>query len=289
MQEVWREVIPRHNKHLLKLRLWKKRKAEKIQLADKSLVLNNKVSKRWIRMEKKGLLLLAFVFSGLVFISGCITGAYTFKDGFNELMELDARHNTSLYTENINASAWPVEDIDVIRQDYIVLRDKFNTSASVKKEDREALLLLMEFKINNIEATKYFKLKNAIGKRGTARDGFKCNDKPFILMAVSYFNMSHQHLLRARYAMDDMLTYYPQTRAVIDMENRRPVIMDPPFAEMFRFIEGETGIINKFCPEITEGKEAERENNAEEGKVAEESNGAEKGREGAIDSLLNSA
>ncbi len=190
----------------------------------------------------------------LIFVSGCsITGKvaypYSFEDGFNELMALDSKHNTDFYTENINTSQWLLEDIDIIKENYTALRDKFNTSREISEEDKEALLLLMEYKINNIEATKYFKLKNAIGSRGTVVDGFKCNDKPFILMAVQYFNLSHQYLLKARYAMDDILTHYSQTRAVIGIDNHRPIIMDPPFKEIFRFIDGEAKMINKFCPE----------------------------------------
>lgn len=213
-------------------------------------------------MQKKEIILIiAMVF----FISGCSIGlitkeSYTFEDGFNELMALDTKYNTDFYTENINTSQWPLEEIDIINQDYIALRDRFNQSASTS---RGPLLLLMEYKINNIEATKYFKLKNAIGSRGTVRDGFSCKDKPFVLMAVQYFNTSHQHLLKARYAMDDLLTYYPQSRTVIDIENRRPIIMDPPFAEILRFIDGETRIINKFCPAVseisTEEEDKERE------------------------------
>ena len=209
-----------------------------------------------IRMQKKRLsvlLALALFFIGGCSITGKVTYTYDFEDGFNELLGVDKKHNTDWYTKNINTSQWLLEEIDVIKEDYVALRNKFNTSNSISQEDREALLLLMEFETNNIEGTKYFKLKNTIGSRGTVRDGFKCSDGPFVLMAVQYFNISHQHLLKARYAMDKMLTRYPQTRPVIDMENHRPIIMDPPFEEILLFIEGETRIINQFCPMKKEG------------------------------------
>ena len=204
----------------------------------------------------KGILLMFL----LLIVAGCSVQKSTFEKELKKVLELDSKYNASFYTEaldkenwfsdykiydfdwnrttvNINDVPWMVEELEKMREEYY------------KKEmtdDNKAILLLIKARIKMLESQRMYLLGKALGTKGDTYDGFRCSEKPFILNASHYFNESTRIGQEATGILDDLLTYFPQTRMFLS-ESERPKFYDSPFWPIGKYAMWNKATVQQLC------------------------------------------
>lgn len=210
----------------------------------------------------KGIFVLLLI---TVFISGCggITGfaSYSFEKGFNEMIKIDNRYNTSFYTEALDvenkfSDGWlfpfdwdrtliDINNVDSMISDLSKLRTKIESMEKTK--DTEALLLVIDARIKMLESERLYQIGQTIGDKGDAYGGFRCKEKPYVLNLFYYFNESSMIGQESTDIFDKLLTDYPQTRGFLSEENR-PKFYDSPFWPIRRYAIYNKAIVEQLCP-----------------------------------------
>jgi hypothetical protein len=116
-----------------------------------------------------------------ILLSGCTTGSYTFEKGLKEIEAIDARHDTSMYEEQLDRVMLNDWDVEEMLSDLEAMENKLNNME--KTEDIEALLLLIDFRKRMLESEMDMIKVRHIGAKGDIRDSFMCKEREYILNA----------------------------------------------------------------------------------------------------------
>ncbi len=189
---------------------------------------------------------------------------YSFKEGLDEIKDIDAKYGASIYTEGLdvenkyilnNTLYFPldwgktliaVNNVDPMTDELNSLKNKIEKME--KTDDTKALLVLIEARKMMIESERLFQLGEAIGDIGSTRKGFSCKDKLYILDASNLINSSAVIGQEATDILDDMLNDYPQTREFFTEESRLK-FFDSPFWPIKKEATMNRGVIEHFCPD----------------------------------------
>ena len=243
----------------------KKSKRQKPKVFDKS-----SAKKKGKREGIKNIQTAAFIaIAALVLIIAVVLSyqnlsKYSFKEGLNEIREIDIKYGTSIYTEGLdienkyilnnslyfpldwNKTLIDVNNVDPMTADLNKLKSKIEKTG--RTADTEALLLLVEARKMMLESERLFQLGEAIGDIGSTRKGFSCKDKQYILDASGLLNSSAVIGQEATDILDDILNDYPQTREFLAEESRLK-FFDSPFWPIKKEAANNKGVIEHFCPD----------------------------------------
>ena len=189
---------------------------------------------------------------------------YSFKEGLNEIREIDIKYGTSIYTEGLdienkyilnnslyfpldwNKTLIDVNNVDSMTADLNKLKTKIEKMG--RTADTEALLLLVEARKMMLESERLFQLGEAIGDIGSTKKGFSCKDTQYILDASGLLNSSAVIGQEATDILDAILNDYPQTREFLAEESRLK-FFDSPFWPIKKEAANNKGVIEHFCPD----------------------------------------
>ena len=145
---------------------------------------------------------------------------FTFEEGYNEIVQLDEKYETSFKTESIPDELINYKNVDPFVEDLTALREEVALSANKNPtEEKEALLLLIDARTLMILSEKSYTNGKSIGPMGIADDeeGFSCREAGYLINGAYYFNKSDGAGVEAYLALDKLLGHNQQTPGVWDL------------------------------------------------------------------------
>jgi hypothetical protein len=189
---------------------------------------------------------IMFVFL-LVFILGCgITSniiydtEYSFKQGIIEINSIDTKHGITFDK--------PSSDIEYLNNalvDFYALKNKF--SLLKPSDDTNALMELINFRIFDLEANVQLQLGNSYGGKGTVKNGFACNQRPYILAFANYYNESAKTGFIAVEYLKELFRSYPENAALLDIRTSYPMILNVSYEKIFNRARNEARVMDFYC------------------------------------------
>lgn len=120
----------------------------------------------------------------------------------------------------------------------------------LRKENKDAALShYLNFRIALLDAEMNYKLALALGNKGSVDDGFGCKDKPVIIEAASYKNMSSQSGFEAVESLSALFDSYPEQAELIGLPKSMPLVLDTSFAQIGKKSNSTINFINRVCPD----------------------------------------
>ena len=169
------------------------------------------------------------IFISLLFISSCTPSSwdnreYYFSEGFADLAKLDAKHNTSFYTERLNSSMIALDNIEPFIADVEEFRE--NVRKTRDGPDKEALVNFATVRITMALSQKNFQLAQKIGDIGLTSDesGFSCGEFEYIYEASNLYNKSLVYAQKARSDLDTILYEYrkiPHVQELVGLDENK--------------------------------------------------------------------
>lgn len=148
----------------------------------------------------------------------------SFKQGFKEIQEIEAKYNGNFRFEKVNDTAIKEENFDLFIEEleeysHMLARRKNTTGA-------QALTKFINARTAMLKSEKFFKLGDNIGNIGKVLDheGFKCDEMDYILNAAYYFNRSWTHGINALLELDSLLYDYrkvPNMRELVGIDDTK--------------------------------------------------------------------
>lgn len=120
-------------------------------------------------------------------------------------------------------------------------------------EDDRPSLLLVDARINFLEAEKYFKLSKKYPLKGSVYDGFNCGDMDAIKEAVGNLNLSVKHGRIAIEALNDLESNYKKETDIIDISRYWIKSVNETFDELADKARKNQNTISYFCLNQTNG------------------------------------
>ncbi|MBW2980856.1 hypothetical protein KY360_05560 [Candidatus Woesearchaeota archaeon] len=118
----------------------------------------------------------------LFVLIGCTSfGDYKFEKGLKEVEAIDAEHGTSMYKERLDKVMLNIWDAEEMLSELDAMKAKLEGRGATN--DIKALLLLIDFRKNMLEAELGMIKVRHIGSKGNIMDSFTCKDKEYILNA----------------------------------------------------------------------------------------------------------
>lgn len=198
-------------------------------------------------MKKITILLL---FLSLILIAGCNQKEYTFAEGFQKVVELDAKYNGSFKEEGINYTVVPLENID----EYLKEIGEFEKDIRAGKDtrDKEALLLFINVRKNMLSAEKNYQLALQIGDIGLVTDekGFTCGEARYILDVAYYYNETFTDARAAEFGLDDLLYAYAdidQLLALVGVDDEKTRFYLSPLDDIDKTMRTNRAELEKNC------------------------------------------
>ena len=145
---------------------------------------------------------------------------FTFEEGFNEIVKLDEKYETSLKTENIPNELINYKNVDPFVKDLTILREEVILSADRNPtKEKDALLLLIDARTFMILSEKSYTTAIAIGPMGLSDDeeGFSCGEAGYLINGAYYLNKSYGAGLEAYLKLDKLLGHNQFTPGVWDL------------------------------------------------------------------------
>ncbi len=153
----------------------------------------------------------------VILLVGC-SQKYTFESGLKEIEAIDAKHDTSIYSERLDKVMLNTWDIEDMLADLNAMELRLKNSENKDSEDIQALLLLVEFRKKMLEAEMEMIKVRYIGAKGDIMDGFKCKDIGYIVNSSLIKKMA---VYKGAAAMNtfDKLTGFSVASESINREN----------------------------------------------------------------------
>jgi len=116
--------------------------------------------------------------------------------------------------------------------------------------DFQALLILVDARINMLKSEKYFHLARDIGDIGIATGDFRCSEKPYLLNAAYYYNNSFKYGIQAYSQLDDLLNIYKNVtnlRNLLGINEAKIKFYGSPILELRAIAEINIEALSKYC------------------------------------------
>ncbi len=154
----------------------------------------------------------------ILFLAAC-SSAYTLEGAFKDIKKIDAKYDIDFKKEKLNGTVINYELINPVLDDLYALREK---AEKRQGKDTQDILDFIDARILMIESQRYWILAKNIGPRGVTRDGFTCEDFPFIKDATKYYTKSWVNALDAFKILDELLARNEATWDFIGVNREKP-------------------------------------------------------------------
>ena len=133
-------------------------------------------------MKGSSIYIMHIMIAALIMLAGCSSlYTYNFEKGVKELEAIDAKHDTSMYNEQLDRVMLNKWDVEEMLNELTAIENKLKGMENT--EDIEALQLLIAFRKKMLESEMDMIKVRYIGAKGSIRDHFTCKEKEYILNA----------------------------------------------------------------------------------------------------------
>lgn len=177
------------------------------------------------------------LFIALLLILGCAQ-AKNFSYGLKQVNILNSRYNTTMET-------YPkaITEINSMLKDYNELKKMQLNSG------QEPFNYVIDYRILNLEAEKFYIDGQRYGSIGTTKDGFGCKSRPLIIESAQLRNQSAQRAFDAVDLIRKFVQNYPDEAKQAGFSEKNALFLNATFYEVWREARRDNNIINAFCPE----------------------------------------
>ena len=172
----------------------------------------------------------------LVFIASC-TQAKAFNYGARQVNSINAKYNTTMETYPQH-----LKPIDSMGSDLKELK-KIKLEAG-----QEPLKYLIDFRLLNLEAEKFYILGQKYGDSGTTKYGFGCKSTPLVIESAALRNSSALKGFEAVKLLREFVGKYPKEANSVGLSNKNALFLNATFYQIFQEAAADSNIINHFCP-----------------------------------------
>lgn len=178
---------------------------------------------------------------------------FTFKEGFNEVVKLDEKYETSFKTEHIPDQLINFKHVDPFIVDLTKLREEVALSADENPtNEKEALLLLIDARTLMLLSEKSYTMAKAIGPIGLAddEDGFSCMESGYLINSAYYLNKSYGAGLQGYLFLDQLLgnnQFTPDVWDLVGINEEKPKFFYSRLGDIKLTVEKNLIALEEFC------------------------------------------
>jgi len=241
------------------------KRPDEMEMAKKKDEEGKEKKSKGIGMNKSFIFIISALFAAVFILTSCTPvrepTIYTFKEAFLDLAVIDAKYNTSLYTEALDKENYYIQftpselpdwnrtniltkNVDLILNDLEMLKNKTISNKNINNS--EGILLLIEAREKMIKSQELYKIGLSFGDKGRTRDGFGCKDKPTVLNASDAFNQSAVIGTEVTRSFDYLLNTYPSVGHYL-LKSKRPKFYDSPIYFISREAARDRRNIEQLC------------------------------------------
>lgn len=175
----------------------------------------------------------------LVFVLGCAQSK-DFKYGVNQINSINSKYNTNMETYPSD-----LQQIDSMLAEYEELR-----KLQLEK-GKEQFNYVIDYRILNLEAEKFYIQGQRFGMSGTTKDGFGCKQRPLIIESAGLRNSSALKGFAAVDLLREFVQKYPEEANFVNLSDKNALFLNATFYQISRDAKRDSNIINSFCPKNT--------------------------------------
>ena len=172
----------------------------------------------------------------LIFILGCVQ-AKDFNYGVKQINSLNSKYNTSMET-------YP----KTMQKINLMLNDMEELKKLQLETGKEPFDYVVDYRILNLEAEKFYIEGQKYGAAGTTKDGFGCKTRPLILESVSSRNKSALKGFEAAGLLNEFVSKHPEEAKSAGLSFKNVLFLNASFYEISKEARRDSSVINNFCP-----------------------------------------
>ena len=172
----------------------------------------------------------------LILIAGCAQ-AKDFKYGAKQILELNSKYNKTMDTYPSD-----MQKINSMISDFAKLRN-----LKLEKE-QEAFNYVVDYRILNLEAEKFYMQGQEYGLAGTTTAGFGCKQRPLIIESVALRNSSALKGFDAVDLLRKFVDKHPKEANFLNLSYKNALFLNATFYQVSADAGFDSDIINNFCP-----------------------------------------
>ncbi len=192
--------------------------------------------------------LILFLFSYSAFFSG--RKASTFGEAVQMVEEIDSAHNISFsdyqrglyYLEDNPRYPNPLnfDEMEVVLEEYDEIRGDGNVE------------LFTDFRINLLEAEKYYRLSQKSYKADLHNYGLRCKNEPYILESINNTGKSVENIREMLANLDELNEKYPEDFNSLNISGEWIKIMANEIIDLEAEASYKKAFFNNFCNETND-------------------------------------
>jgi hypothetical protein len=114
---------------------------------------------------------------------------------------------------------------------------------------QEPFTYVIDYRILNLEAEKFYIESQKYGSAGTTKDGFGCKTRPLILESVYLRNSSALKGFEAVELLREFIGKYQEEAAIANFSAKNALFLNATFYQISRGARSDSNTINNFCPQ----------------------------------------
>ncbi len=173
----------------------------------------------------------------LIFVVSCAQ-IKDFEYGIKQIHSVNSKYNT-----NMETSPSSIQKIDSMINDFQELKK------TQLESGQEPLTYVIDYRILNLEAEKFYIESQKYGSTGTTKDGFGCKSRPLILESVFLRNSSALKGFEAVELLREFIGKYPEEAALANLSLKNALFLNATFYQISRDARSDSNTINNFCPQ----------------------------------------
>jgi len=172
----------------------------------------------------------------VAFIAGCVQSK-DFGYGIKLVNSINSDYNTTMesYPKSIPQ-----------------IKSMLNGFSELKKlqleSGQEAFNYVVDYRILNLEAEKFYIEGQKYGQAGTTKQGFGCKSRPLIIESVGYRNKSALKGFEAVDLLREFAGRHPEDASMAGLSEKNALFLNATFYQIQADARRDSNIINNFCP-----------------------------------------
>ena len=180
---------------------------------------------------------MVFLFA-VIFISSCIKSTdLNFDYGLLLINNANEKYNSTM-------QSYP--------KDMVAINSMLYEFSKLKETElsrgHEAFILLIDFRLLNLESEKNYMQSQKYGDAGSTKKGFGCKSRPLIIESSSLRNISAIKGFKAVDSLNELLANYPREAAAAGLSSKDALFLNASFYQISKDAAKDSRIINNFCP-----------------------------------------
>jgi hypothetical protein len=164
-------------------------------------------------------------------------------DQFDEANELSIKQ----YLQGLGHLKYNEREVPLNHEDRLrVVNDLILMKADMQEDD--FCPILIEAKINLMKAEDVYKISQA-SQKGRVDDGFRCDEKPYILNSSDLLDEAGDYGLEAAEILWQIVLEFDEEKEYFDLSKPNVEYMNETFAGLHRMADAQREAMDKYCSE----------------------------------------